>query len=237
MAVHELEIAEVIQETPMDRTFVLPIPAGLAEEMRFTAGQFVIVVDPDAEKPLRRAYSISCGPDDAEAITLTVRDMGGFGHDFYGFEPGKRLQVATPQGKFTLDEEAAGDIVMVSGGSGVTPFRSFVQHLRAVGTDRAVTLFQSAQQANELIFREEFEAHAAAGDWFTYVPTVTRAADDDPWPGRRGRIDLALVRSAVTSPETVRYYACGPGAFVRSMFEIAEEIGVPKEHRRKEQWG
>jgi len=100
-----------------------------------------------------------------------------------------------------------------------------------------VRLLQSARQAEESIFRAEFAECADACAWFDYLPTVTRAAQDDPWTGRRGRIDDDALRAAVPRPEATRFYACGPGAFVRAQLEAATALGIPKERTHKEQWG
>ena len=100
-----------------------------------------------------------------------------------------------------------------------------------------VCLLQSAQQANELIFRAEFEALAGKHAWFDYCPTVTRAADDDAWAGDRGRIDAERLRGPLADPASTRFYACGPGEFVRAQIELAGQLGIPSEHAHREQWG
>ncbi len=79
--------------------------------------------------------------------------------------------------------------------------------------------------------------HAAACPWFRYRPTVTRAAEDDPWSGRRGRVDRTLLAEGVTKPPATRFFACGPAAFVKAMLATAADLGVPADRCLKEQWG
>ena len=237
MTWYDTQILEVIQETPTDRTFRLALPEGEGASFAFIPGQFLVLTDPAAEEPVKRAYSLSSAPEDAGVLEVTVRDMGGFGHFLYGAETGLALQTQAPQGRFVLKREPGETLVLVGGGSGITPFRSFVRHLRAAGTTDPVVLFQSAQQPAELIFRAEFEELAEACPWFDYRPTVTRAAEDDPWAGRRGRIDGEMLAQAVRDPAKTRLYACGPGAFVKAQLAYAESIGIPKEQLHREQWG
>lgn len=233
----ELEVRDVVQETPQDRTFVLPVPPEHANAFQYLPGQFVVVTDPAAAKPLRRAYSISCAPSDPPALHLTVRDMGFFGRTFYRFPIGKRLLVRPPQGRFVLEVAPGEHLIFAAGGSGVTPFRAFVQHLCAHDHADEVWLFQSARHAEELLFRDTFEEVAAARPWFHYQPTLTRAAADTAWSGDRGRLDAARMRPAMHRGVITRFYACGPGAFVRAMFSAADDLGIPARRRRREQWG
>lgn len=232
----EIEVDRVVEETPVDRRFTLRVPAEHAAAFAFVPGQFVTVRDPDHIESGQRAYSICSAPDGAGRLDVTVRDMGEFGHDFFGYEVGKKLLARPPQGRFVLANGPEDDIVMVSGGSGITPFRSYVGYLRS-HPPSAATLVQSSRTAEHLTFREEFEACAEACDWFTYIPTVTRAPDGDPWEGRRGRIDEPLLRTIIRDPARTLFHACGPGVFVKDMLATAAAIGIAKERCRKEQWG
>lgn len=224
------------QETPLDRTFVLRVdaPEGVFD---FQPGQFVIVTDPNAEKPLRRAYSLSSAPEEGPTLSMTVRDMGDFGAQFYRFPAGKQLKAEAPMGRFTLPDAEGVELVMVAGGSGVTPFRSFLVHLAARAHDWRVWLLQSAQQANELVFHDTFAGMADEHDWLTYTPTVTRAPDDDPWQGLRGRFDRERLLATGATLGDAWYYACGPGAFVKAMLALGLDLGVDKKRQKKEQWG
>lgn len=233
----ESRIDAIVQETPMDRSFTLRIPRGEEAAYAFVPGQFLLVRDPDHPESGQRAYTISSAPGEGTGLDLTVRDMGRFGHQFYDLPLGKLLLVRPPQGRFVLDLDSGDDLVLVAGGSGVTPFRSFVRHLRALRTQRTVCLVQSARRREELVFREEFERHASELPWFDYLPTVTRADASDPWRGRRGRVDEDLLASRLPEPGRALLYTCGPGEFVKATLAMAEAVGVPADRRRKEQWG
>jgi ferredoxin-NADP reductase len=232
----DTRILEVVQETPLDRSFLLSVPPGREDLLDFAPGQFLLVMDPSSPEPVRRAYSLASAPREGGAFRLTVRDMGRFGHSFYDFPAGKALRFQPPQGRFLLADDAD-DLLLAAGGSGVTPFRCFVVARALAGRTTPVTLLQSAKEAGELIFRELFERLDREHEWFRYLPTVTRAGPADPWPGRRGRIDVELLREVVRDPGRTWFYACGPGVFVRGMLDAAQALGVPRERCKKEQWG
>jgi ferredoxin-NADP reductase len=239
VAEHPIAIADVVQETPTDRTFVFPIPAGAEEAFRFVPGQFVTVIDPeDPAKPARKkAYSISSAPMDRGRIEVTVRDMGDFGRRFYGFPRGKVLRVIPPRGKFTLDPVVTDDLLLMAGGSGVTPFRGFLRALRARLHERPVTLVYSARVPEDFVFDEEFRRHARETTWFRYVPTATRVPEDLPFRGRRGRISAEMLAPLVRDPASTTVYACGPDPFVDAALAVATSLGIPASKQKKEKWG
>ena len=239
VAEHAIPIAEVVQETPSDRTFVFPVPKGAEEAFRFVPGQFVTVIDPEDPKqpPRKKPYSISSSPGDKGRIEVTVRNMGEFGSRFYDFPRGKVLRVIPPRGKFTLDPLVTDDLLLLAGGSGVTPFRGFVRALRARLHERPVTLLYSARVPEDFIFDEEFRRHSRETTWFRYVPTATRLADGVAFRGRRGRISPELLRDTIRDVHTTTVYACGPDAFVDAALVLATEAGIPASKQRKEKWG
>lgn len=234
---HRLPIALRRDETPIDRTLRFEVPAGAEDAFRFVPGQFLTISLPDDEvrPPRKRAYSLSSAPTDAGILEITVRDMGDVGSKLYRHEPGAALDVIPPRGKFTL-ESGTDDVLMLAGGSGVTPFRSFVRYVVATAPTRNVTLIASAKIPAELVFDAEFRAHAAGRSAFRYVPAVTRGTDGRPFDGRVGRIDEALVRSRLADPAKTWVYACGAPPFVESMLSMAAAAGVPPERRKKEAW-
>lgn len=73
MAWHDLEIARVVEETPLDRTFALAVPEELTEAFVFTPGAFLLVRDPEEAKRRQRAYSISSAPEDDAPTSSCAR--------------------------------------------------------------------------------------------------------------------------------------------------------------------
>jgi ferredoxin-NADP reductase len=232
---HPVVVAEVVQETPRDRTFLFPIPAGAEESFRFRPGQFITLRDPSWDERTQRAYSISTSPNQRESLGITVRDMGRTGEHVYHLAAGTRLQMIPPRGAFVLDVPPDDALVLLGGGSGVAPYRGFVRYLRETGATGPVVVVSSAREPSELVFDGEFRRTAEESPWFRYVPTVTRAAEGSAWSGRRGRVDIDLLRSVLADPQRSVVYACGPNAFVDAMTALCASLGVSKV--RREKWG
>ena len=63
MAYDKLRVAQIIQETPDARSFVLEVPAALGERYRYRAGQFLTFRVPHPDGAFNRCYSLSSAPE------------------------------------------------------------------------------------------------------------------------------------------------------------------------------
>ncbi len=74
--------------------------------------------------------------------------------------------------KFRLPEDADAPIIMVGPGTGVAPFRAFLQERKAIGARGKTWLFFGAQrEQSDFYYREEFEQYLAEG-WLTRLDTA-----------------------------------------------------------------
>lgn len=232
MAWHDVTIERVVQETPLDRTFHLRLETG--EPFAATPGQYVVLRDP-TEEPARDWYfSLSGMPGEDGQVRITVRGRGEPVRRIYDASPGARWSLQPPAGTFHVEGPPDETVVLLAAGSGVTPFRTFLEARRAAGRTEPVWLLHSARTGDELLFRAEFDAWARDLPHVHYRPTIT--GEDDAWTARRGRIDADLLRPAIGDPAAVRVYACGPGPFVEHALETAAALGVPEARRLRERW-
>lgn len=223
----DVTIDEVVQETPLDRSFVLRVPSEHRAAFAFTPGQYVRLRDPVDAEARDWYFSLSAAPNEAGTLRVTVRGRGEAVQGIYAARPGATWRLAPPAGDFGFDAQPSERIVLAGAGSGVTPFRAFLEQQAADGPARDIWLLQSARRGAELLFQREFAAWSDAWDTLTYRPTVTGALST--WDGRRGRIDEALLREALGDGAEVRLFACGPDAFVDGVFAQAVALGIAPE--------
>jgi len=141
------------------------------------AGQYVQVgVElPGTARRMTRCFSISSAASlPGERITLTIRanDEGQVSRFLVNeAKPGQMLHLSQAEGDFTIHESAAtptnNHLLMISGGSGITPVMSQIRTLLRDGDDgranRKVTFVHFARSAEDQIFAEELAA-VAEGD-------------------------------------------------------------------------
>lgn len=140
------------------------------------AGQYVQVgVElPGSAKRLTRCFSISSAASaPGERFTLTIRaHEDGQVSKFlvHDARPGQILHLSQAEGDFTLPGSPATPspypLLMISGGSGITPVMSQVRTLLRDGYDgranRKVTFVHFARSADDQIYAEELAGIAAA---------------------------------------------------------------------------
>lgn len=218
-------LADVALATPRTRRLRLALTGG---PFVFRAGQAVFTGLSGADT--RAPYSIASPP--ALALTGTLELLvpadGAFGQA--GLDPatvgGATLDVDGPLGAFGVPDDAAGaPLLLVAGGTGISPLRSVIFDRLGRAELPPATLVYSVRSPGEFAFADEFRALAADGRLRLHT-TVTR--DDLPAGAatRMGRVDAALLRAALPAADAV-CLVCGPSGFVQTVTATLAELGVP----------
>lgn len=95
------EVAEVVQETPHDRTFRLDLRPSDRARFAFRPGQYITLRIPTEDPPAERMYSLSGAP--GHPLRITVRGIGSWGQAVYGLSAGTAIELRPPAGRFVLD--------------------------------------------------------------------------------------------------------------------------------------
>lgn len=124
-------------------------------------------VDLDGARRTTRAFSISSpprGPGDREiGFTITVRaHEEGLVSKYLAHEaqPGLVVHLSQAQGEFTLPDPLPRRLLMISGGSGITPLMSMLRTLVESGYDGRVGFVHYSQSPELTVFRKELEQMA-----------------------------------------------------------------------------
>lgn len=232
----DMEIVEAVMELPDTKTIRLQWPEGY--DVDFLTGQFITVSWSDTPK-YRRAYSLSSCALDRGWFEVTVKRDGKMGTRIVDWaKEGDVMTVIQLVGKFLPVYEPDKHLVCIAGGSGVTPFRGYVREATRRGLDTRITVLYSVRTTEDIIFNDEFRELEKENSKFEFHVTCTRLSEDDPWEGRRGRIDADLVKEHIGDIDNTVFYACGPNALVEFAEKLVlADMAVPKEQMRVEKWG
>lgn len=214
------------------RTFRLRLEP--PETLPFVPGQFMRVRFPGSED--WRDYSIASPPPIRATFEITLNQAGRFTDRMFGLKAGNSLSVEGPMGEWRYQDEGR-PIVLVSGGTGVAPFRSMVAHLLERGLPHPVSLFYSARTPAHIVFRSDLAGYPARG--VPVIVTITRPQDLGPnerWGGPVGRITAALIAEKAPAFDRSVFYLCGPSALVRGLRDALAKRGIPPERLRFELW-
>jgi ferredoxin-NADP reductase len=69
-------------------------------------------------------------------------------------EKGAIVKVRGPQGKFVLHEDFSKPAVFLSGGIGVTPFRSIIKHATDKQLSIKIVMFDSNRNQEDILFKK-----------------------------------------------------------------------------------
>lgn len=218
-------LLEARDEAPGVRTFRFASWPGFA----FIPGQFLMFHFAD-DPNISRAYSVCSAPSASpDYFEVTVGMVGAFSERLGALKPGAEggLVVRGPFGRWTWNGD--GHAVLVSGGTGITPFRA----MALLGKGR-VTLCCSSKTADSLLYKNEYDGWRKNG--VNVNDRVTQPGADEKWTGKTGRWTADTVFAAANDTASV-YYLCGPKAMVEELKDGLQRLGVPPANVRAEKWG
>ena len=229
---HKLKLIKITNETPDVKAFRFET----LKPINYLPGQFFMVRFEDDPK-LQRAYSISSTPTSKDYIEITVRLVGVFTHKLFKAKINDYLIFKGPFGKLIFTEEMKDNLVMISGGCGLSAFMGIIRYCNEKKLPNKISLIYSVRTPADIIFREELEKIKSENSNFDYIITITRPKPEDNWNGCTGRISEKLLKQNIKDIETNLYYLCGPMEFVKSVIAMLETLGAKKEQIKTDIWG
>lgn len=213
--------------------------------LNYKAGQYSVLdlgTMQDPEGPTR-SFTIASSPTEKDVIMITtrIRDTP-FKQKLSRLEEGTAVKIMAPAGNFTLPQDYSVPLVFLSGGIGVTPFRSMIKYAADKQLPLKIAMFDSNRNQANILYKDEFDSCAKVNTNLRIIYTITKEEDNNlssDWKGERGYIDAVMLAKYLTKYELVNsiFYICGPPAMLNAMQKLlSEEIGVPDERIRIEEF-
>lgn len=176
----------------------------------------------------RRAYSPRSIGGRKDRIAITVqRQVGGkvSNHIHDHIKVGDVIEIETAAGEFVLPETLPTHLVMIAGGSGITPCMSMIESLHRQRALTHTTLIYFARSQNERIFARELQTIASRWPGLTYVPLESMANTPGQAPVAQPTLDAALLAKHVPNWETSQAYCCGPSPLMDAARRLWQDAG------------
>ena len=222
----------------------------------YTAGQYAFFdiggVHNDSRGPIRH-FTISSSPtEDFVMITTRIRDTP-YKKRLSSLEADTIAKVRGPQGKFVLHEDYSKPAVFLSGGIGVTPFRSMIKYATDKQLPIKIVMFDSNRNQENTLFKKEFDEFVNINRNLKIVYTITEEEEQQgaldtilfssptrqQWTGERGRIDKDMLTKHLTDDEIKNsiFYTCGPPGMIKAMQDIIQnDLKIPKDRIKVEEF-
>ena len=206
----------------------------LPSPLRFWAGQYVDITIPS--HGITRSFSMANAPGPGLQLDFIIKKypQGAFSSLLDGaLEPGTPLLVKGPYGTCFRREGRPGPMLLIGGGSGMSPLWSILQDHVNSGEQRPVRFFYGARSNRDLFYLQRFAELTKSVPDFEFIPALSHADDADAdWHGELGFVHEVLQRrlQAELLSGAVDAYACGPAPMIDAVLPVLQRAGVEPEH-------
>jgi ferredoxin-NADP reductase len=226
---------DMVAERTMSFHFAKPA------DWNYRAGQFIDItlLDPpetDAEGNTR-GFSISSAPSEGVImITTRLRDTA-FKRVLQTMPIGTTVRIEGPFGDLRL-HHADRPAVVLTGGIGITPFRSIlIETIRTgSGLPYRVAVFYANRRPRDAAFLDELRRLAEQDPNLTFVPTMSALDAADYWAGERGHIDASMLERHLEGWRDAIFYLTGPPGMVQGLRSMLVGAGVDEDGIRTEEF-
>jgi ferredoxin-NADP reductase len=225
---------ELVAERTMAFRFAKPA------DWTYRAGQFVDITllgPPETDgRGDTRGFSISSAPSENVIMITTRLGQSAFTRVLRTMPLGTRVKIEGPFGDLRL-HHAARPAVVLTGGIGITPFRSIlIETIRSGGLPYPVAVLYANRRPMDAAFLDELCDLAERDPNLRFVPTMSGLDPSDGWEGERGRIDAAMLRRHVAKLDNAIYYLTGPPGMVAGLRTLLVDVGVDEDDIRTEEF-
>ena len=208
----------------------------LEAPMKFWAGQYVDLTIPG--HGVTRAYSMANPPGEPRKLQFIIKKYadGAFSALLdEGLPAGTAIAAKGPYGGCFRREGRSGAMILVGGGSGMSPLWSILNDHVASGEDRPVRFFYGARTKADLFHLQEIAALGAKLRDFKFIPALSDAAPGDAWTGETGFVHEVVARTLKTEglQGDMDAYSCGPPPMIDAVLPVLQPIS---RRRRKRSW-
>ena len=235
----ELAVHSVIKETADAITIRFEPPEG---GLSYQAGQFLTLIISMDGQEVRRSYSLCTSPaTDAHPSVTVKRVASGQVSNYLNdtLKPGDTVRMVEPMGTFTtpIDPAQQRHLVMLGGGSGITPLMGLLKAVLHQEPQSKVSLIYANRDAASIIFRQSLDAlmQQYVGR-FHVVHVLEDTADyTGALEGRVTTERLPELLSDLPFQEApTEYFLCGPQGMMENVRKALKEMDVPPHLVHKE---
>jgi ring-1,2-phenylacetyl-CoA epoxidase subunit PaaE len=232
-----LTVSAIKRLTPQSVAISFAIPEDLRDEFEYLPGQYITVKAEVSGQKANRAYSICSSPFTNEALTIGVKQTeGGLVSTFMNtnLNVGDTLPIMKPMGNFTLkvNPEAQRHIILIGGGSGITPLLSIAKSVLKKEPQSKVTLLYGNRDQESIMFAEELNHLQSA-----YPAFETKHVLENGSAALQGVLSMEMLEQLLggcIADAHAEYYICGPAPVMANAEAVLKSHNVATERIHRE---
>lgn len=207
----------------------------------FTPGQFIelTLLNPpktDAEGD-GRTFSIASAPYEEFLMVATRLRDTAFKQVLRSLPLGTEVKMEGPFGDLKLHHDKSRAAVVLTGGIGITPFRSILLNAAREKLPIPIFLFYGNRRPEDAAFLDELQKLEKQNPHYKLIACMSQMEKSQrPWNGERGVIDAPMLAKYLKGVLSPIYYITGPPDMVKAMHKMLKDTGVDDNNTRTEEF-
>ena len=210
--------------------------------IQFKAGQFLHLAiepyDPSYNWPESRVFSIANSPTRVETVDILVSKIGEFtGELFNNVKVNDELWIKLPYGTFNFDDSMEQDTVLIAGGTGVSPYISFLQYAIDQNLNPAIHLNYGVKSEELIIIDDLIKEAVSKLPNFNYNLFVEEPTDNNNGLTiTKGQLNVSDIVSDSLKLSNPVFYLSGPPAMIIAFDKELKKQGVSQQQIKYDKW-
>ncbi len=206
------------------------------EDFNYKPGQYMEWTLPHSHSDSRgdrRYLTLASSPTEPE-IRLGIRfypDGSSYKKAMLKLDADSEIVASQLAGDFVLPDDKDRKLAFITGGIGITPYRSMIKYLLDSDERRNIVMLYSAATADRIVYRDVFEeARRRLGVHIVYCLTGKGRAlpEDDNY--RSGYITSDMIKREMPDYKDRLFYVSGSQSMVNGIKKNLRELGVHHSH-------
>jgi NAD(P)H-flavin reductase len=201
----------------------------------FEPGQFLHLAldpyDPSGEWPESRVFSIMNSPTRRDEMVILVSGKGEFTKRVIQLKKEDEVWLKLPYGDFSIDNTNKESIVLIAGGTGVSPFLSYLDYCLDKPFDEIppIHLYYGVRNKAYILFKEKLETYRQINQ-FNYTVYLQEGSENGY---ESGILDIEQIYN---QNKKSTFYLSGPFAMINTFKMFLSEHGVAEDKIRIDEW-
>jgi ferredoxin-NADP reductase len=217
--------SKIIEKSDLSKDvkkFILGVP----KEFKFKPGQYILLelkIDGNVQ---RRAYSIASSPD-KNKIELCIKKVKekGFVSELFKLKEGSEINFMGPAGKFVIDEKPNNNLVFISVGTGIAPFKSMIEYLlKNLNFKKQITLIHGYRHKENILYKKFFQDLEKSFPNFEQNIVLSKPKTISE-KIHKGHVQ-DLIKDLIKNPDENNFYICGMKEMVVSVNKELNNLKV-----------
>ncbi len=235
----QARVKEIISYSDTVRKYILQ-PA--KRSFDFKAGQFLHLAmdayDPSFNWPESRVFSIANSPTRKDFIEVLVSRKGKFtGQMFEQLKAGDEVWLKLPYGIFNFDESLEKDSVLIAGGTGISPFMSFLQFAIDKKLNPVISLNYGVNKPDLIIIEDLIKEAEQKLENFKYNLYIEKPENGNTkLKFNTGILDIHQIIKQSRELNDAVFYLSGPPAMIENFEQTLKNSGVKPQNIKYDIW-